>query len=268
MSEPATARAAVVAMRCRGGAAGGPDARGVEALTAALGRRVGVPARCIGSFTPTVGHHRADLAASRGCLLEAGGQVQDALGAGHRPLLVAADAAIALGTLPALARLRPDARVLWLSARGSLHTPATAPDGRLADMSLAGACGRWDAGLGGAVPGERVVLCGADDLAADERDAAAAAGITVIGATLETLVFLQNALDGAAVYLHLDRDALAHRADSPGLAEERLFDLLDAVADSCEVLGAEVVGVRAGQAAGDARASAERVAGLLSPLLS
>ena len=267
VSEPATVRASVVAMRCRAGAPEGPTARGVEQLSQSIGRLTGAPPRPIGSFAPVPSHYGEDLAASRGCLLEAGGQVEDAIGAGARPVLVAGDAAIGLATLPALCAQRADARVLWLSSRASFHTPQTSPDGALAGMALAGACGRWGTGFEGSIAGDRVVLCGADDLAAAEREPLAAAGVTVIGSTLETLVFLQNALDGGAAYVHLGLDVLGSAGDDGALSQEKLFDLLDAVADSCEVLGLEVIGMVAPDGDEAARGAADEVAALLAPLL-
>ncbi len=263
MSEAPTA---VVTMRCRAGADASPSALAVEQLADALGQAAGVQPRAIGAFAALAGDPLEDLAGARGCLLEAGGQLEDALRAGRRPLLVAADAAIALATLPTLTRLRPDARVLWLSSSSSFQTPQSAPDARLADMALAGACGRWDSGLDGAAPGERVVLCGVGLLSGAERASLAASGVTVIGTTLETLVYLQNALDGAAVYVHLDLDVLSSPGrDDEGFGAEKLFDLLDAVADSCEVLGAEVCGLPA--PAAEAVADRDELAGLLAPLL-
>src|SRR4051812_41014903 len=66
---------------------------------AALGERLG--ARVIGSLgEPRSAGHAADLADSRGCLLEAGGQVDDAFEAGKVPILVAGDCAISVATLP------------------------------------------------------------------------------------------------------------------------------------------------------------------------
>jgi arginase family enzyme len=114
-------------------------------------------------------------------------------------------------------------------------------------MSLAGACGLWDPGLGQPpVPADRVVLCGIRDLDPAEGEALERSSATVIGAAIETLVYLANALDGAPVYLHLDLDVLdptvmpaEHPADG-GLSAEKLYDLLDAVADACEVVGIEI----------------------------
>jgi arginase family enzyme len=196
---------------------------------------------------PRTSDYDADLAASRGCLLEAGGQVDDALAAGEVPALVAGQCPIALTTLPAVGRHRPDARILWLDAHGDFNTPETSPSAFLGGMALSGACGLWDAGLGqDAVPADRVVLCGVRDLDPAEAEALDRSSATVIGAAIETLVYLANALDGAPVYVHLDLDVLdptvmpAEYPADGGLPAEKLYDLLDAVADACEIVGIEI----------------------------
>jgi arginase family enzyme len=220
----------------------------VDALAAVIAERLATEPRLVGSpqEARTRGYDE-DLAESRGCLLEAGGQVDDALTAGEVPAVVAGQCAIALTTLPAVARNRPDARILWLDAHGDFNTPETSPSGFLGGMALAGACGRWDAGLGqDAVPADRVVLCGVRDLDPAESRALERSSVTVIGAAIETLVYLANALDGAPVYVHLDLDVLdptVMPAEFPadgGLPAEKLYDLLDAVADACEVVGIEI----------------------------
>jgi arginase len=239
----------VVGLRCRTTERMPGTLPGVDALAPLLAERAGTTARMIGSpHPPRDLDWREDLAESRGCLLEAGGQVDDALAAGTRPVLVAGQCAVALTTLPAVATRRPDVRVLWLDAHGDFNTPDTTPSGFLGGMCLAGACGRWDPGLGQqAFPPERLVLCGVRDLDVAEREALERSPATVIGAALETLVYLQNALDGAPTYVHLDLDVLdpavmpAQHPSDGGLAADKLYDLLDAVADSCEVVGFEVV---------------------------
>ncbi len=221
---------------------------GVDALAGLLAERLGTDARRVGAPSePRTSDYDEDLANSRGCLLEAGGQVDDALADGSAPVLVAGQCPVALTTLPAVARHRPDARILWLDAHGDFNTPATSPSAFLGGMSLAGACGLWDAGLGQpTVPADRVVLCGVRDLDPAEGEALERSTATVIGAAIETLVFLANALDGAPVFVHLDLDVLdpevmpaEHPADG-GLSAEKLYDLLDAVADACEVVGIEI----------------------------
>ena len=204
--------------------------------------------RFIGSAeAPRTAGWADDLREARGCLLEAGGQVDDALAAGAFPLLVAGDCGIALTTLAAVRRHRPDARVLWLDAHGDFNTPDTSESGFLGGMALAGAVGLWDAGLGAQpFPADHVVLAGVRDLDAQERELLESSDATVVGAGLDTLVAVQNALDRSPVYVHLDVDVLdpehmpAQFPVAGGLRPDKLYDLLEAVADECEIVGVEV----------------------------
>lgn len=236
--------------------------------TRALAQALSAETRMIGTEDePRTTDWSDDLRDARGCLLEAGGQIDDALEAGHFPLLVAGDCAIALTTLAAVRRHRPDARVLWLDAHGDFNTPATTQSGFLGGMALAGAVGLWDAGLGAEpFPADRVVMAGVRDLDALERETLERSPATVVGAGLDTLVAVQNAVDRAPVYVHLDVDVLDPEympAQFPvpgGLRPDKLYDLLEAVADECEVVGVEVT------AFVDADA-APTVASVLEPVL-
>lgn len=208
-----------------------------------------------------------DLRDCRGCLLEAGGQVDDALTAGAFPLLVAGNCSIALTTLASVRRHRPDARLLWLDAHGDYNTPDTTPSGFLGGMPLAGAVGEWDAGLDvQRFPADHVVLAGIRDLDPGERALLERSPATVVGAGLDTLVAVQNALDRAPVYVHLDVDVLDPEhmpAQFPvpgGLRPDKLYDLLEAVADECEIVGVEVTALTDADHAGT-------VASVLEPVL-
>jgi arginase len=200
-----------------------------------LAEALGLEARFVGTpEEPRRQHWSEALKDGRGCLLEAGGQVDDALAAGNFPLLISGDCSIALTTLAALHRHRPDARVLWLDTHADFNTPETTTSDFLGGMALAGACGLWDAGLAEPFPADRVVLAGVGDLDPPERDNLEGTGATVIGAGLDTLVAVQNALDGAPVYVHFDSDVLdSMRAD-------KLYDLLEAVADESEIVGVQL----------------------------
>jgi arginase family enzyme len=243
-------------------------------LAELVAERLETQARMVGQpQEPRAGDWRDDLRESHGCLLEAGGQVEDALGAGSTPMLFAGDCSICLTTLPTVARLRSDARFLWLDAHGDFNSPETTPSGFLGGMCLAGACGVWDAGMGETIPPERVVLAGIRDLDGGERDFLEGSGATVIGASLETLVYTQNALDRAPVYVHLDLDVMdpaAFPAQFPapgGLPPEKLYDLLEAVAGECEVVGVEVTAFEAPEDPAERQKLAETALHVLEPLL-
>jgi arginase len=238
----------LVALRCRTADrfAGAP--RGVEILAPLVGNALGVEPRFIGTAGDVrETRYEDDLRDARGCLLEAGGQVDDALAAGDTPVLLAADCSVSATTLPAAIRNRPDARILWLDAHGDYNTPGTSGSGYLGGMCLAAATGEWDAGLGDTVPPERVVLAGIRDLDPGERELLEQSAATVIGASpVETLVAAKNALDGVPVFVHLDLDVLDPEhfpAPVPapnGLHPDKLYDLADSVLEESELLGIEV----------------------------
>jgi arginase len=251
--------------------------RGVTELETLVAKRLGREPRAIGSFSgPRESSWEDDLRDGRGCLLEAGGQIEDALTGNNVPVLLAAECSIGLTTLPAVHRHRPDAKILWLDAHGDFNTPATSPGGYLGGMALAGACGRWDAGL---VPDRadpaKVVLAGVRDLDPPEREALEGAPVTVIGASpVETLVAVSNALDRAPVYVHLDMDVVdpeqmpAQFPAPDGLMAEKLFDVLEAVAETSELVGLEVTAFESPDDAEERQAAAETVMHVLEPLLA
>ena len=126
-----------------------------------------------------------------------------------------AECPIALTTLPAVGRHRPDARILWLDAHGDFNTPDTTPE-RLSRRHVPGrrlrALGPGPRAAAG--PGERVVLCGVRDLDPAEREALERSAATVHRRRDRDARVPGNALDGAPVYLHLDLDVLDPTRDA------------------------------------------------------
>jgi arginase family enzyme len=95
----------------------------------------------------------------------------------------------------------------------------------------------------------------------------------VIGASLETLVYAQNALDRAPAYVHLDLDVLdpgSFPAQFPapgGLAPEKLYDLLEAVAGECELVGLEITALEAPEDELELELALSTAVHVLEPLL-
>jgi arginase family enzyme len=254
---------AVIGLLCRTSDRDARGARGAEALATELAARLGGEARMIGSpGEPRDSTWEEDLRDSRGCLLEAGGQLEDALTGGRYPVLTASDCSICMTTLPVLVRQRPDARVLWLDAHGDFNTPDTTPSGFLGGMCLAAACGVWDSGFGAGLDPAHVVMCGVRDVDPGERVLLDTRGVGLV----ENPSQLADVLDGRSVFVHLDLDVvdpsiLPAKFPAPGgMSDGGLRTLLAEVGEAVDLIGAEITGCLAPD-------RARRIATMVEPLL-
>jgi arginase len=256
---------AVVALLSRTSDRVANAASGAQALAATLAARAGAIPRLVGTpGTPHATPWEDDLRDARGPLLEAGGQLDDALQAGRFPVLLSSDCSICVATLPALVARVPDVRILWLDAHADFNTPQTSRSAFLGGMCLAGACGLWDTGFGGDVDPARVVMCGVRDVDAGERPLLDMRGVGRIDGRPSRVGGL---LAGERVFVHLDLDVL-DPSELPGAAFpvdggfslDGLSALLAEVAASADVVGAEITSFTAPQLA-------PRFAEAIAPLL-
>jgi arginase family enzyme len=242
----------VVGLLCRTSDRGREAAEGTRELAELLGARiVGSPGE------PRVGTWEEDLRDAHGCLLEAGGQVDDALADGRVPLLLAGECSVAVATLPVVIRHRPDTRVLWLDAHGDFNTPETSRSGYLGGMCLAGACGLWDTGFGAGLQPARVIMHGVRDLDGGERVALDRCGVHRVEDPAQ--------LEGFELFVHVDLDVLdplAFPASFPapgGLSPAGLHEFLARATEVAAVVGGEITSAAPGQG--------ELVADAIAPLL-
>ncbi len=243
----------VTALLCRTSDRGPQAAQGTRELAELIDARV------VGSpGAPRSSSWDDDLRDSRGCLLEAGGQVDDALDAGRAPILLAGECSISVATLPVVVRHHPDARVLWLDAHADFNTPATTASGYLGGMCLAGACGLWDSGFGAGLDPARVIMHGVRELDAGERVALDRCGVYRLEQPVQ--------LEGMTLFVHVDLDVLdpdVLPASFPvpgGMSAQALRDLLAAVVELATVVGAQITSPAPGH--GDVAAAA------IAPLLT
>jgi arginase len=256
---------AVSALLCRTSDRIASTSEGARELAVAVADRLGVEARMIGTpGDPANTRFEDDLRDARGCLLEAGGQVEDALAAGAFPVITSSDCSICVTSLPAVARQRPEAWVLWLDAHPDFNDPQTTQSGFLGGMCLAAACGAWDAGFDTArFDPARVVMCGIRDVDAGERVLVETHGVGLV----ERPSRLAELLAGRELFVHLDLDVLDPRV-MPGLhwpveggfSDGGLRTLLAEVAEAADIIGIEITDF-------PAPALARRVATMVEPLL-
>jgi len=225
----------VTALRCRTSDRTPGGSRGAEALALALDP----DAKLVGSFgEPRVANWHDDLRDSHGCLLEAGGQVEDMLASGSFPVLTSSDCSICMTTFQAVVRHAPDVHVLWLDAHGDFNTPETTPSGFLGGMCLAAACGRWDAdGWPGTLDPARLHLLGIRDLDPAEEEAVEASGVRA-DVPVDVPLFVHLDVDV------LDGELMPSEFPAPGgWSEERLTAQLAELAAGCRIVGLEVTAI-------------------------
>ena len=256
---------AVSALLCRTSDRIAATSEGARELALTVAQRMGVEARLIGTpGAPGDTRFDDDLRDAHGCLLEAGGQVEDALTAARFPVLTSSDCSICITTLPAVARLRPDAWVLWLDAHPDFNDPETTRSGFLGGMCLAAACGAWDAGFdGGWIDPARVVMCGIREVEAGERVLVETKGVGLV----ERPSRFAELLAGREVFIHLDLDVLdpgvmpgLHWPVEGGFSDGGLRTLLAEVAESADVIGLQVTDL-------PQPALARRMATIIEPVL-
>jgi arginase family enzyme len=243
----------IAALLCRTSERGADAAAGTQELAQRLGARI------IGSpGEPRAGDHRDDLRDARGCLLEAAGQIDDALDAGRIPILLAGECSVAVSTLPLVVSRRPGVRVLWLDAHPDFNTPDTSASGYLGGMCLAGACGLWDTGFGAGLDPARVIMFGVRDVDGPERVALDRTGVHRLGDPAQ--------LEGMELFVHLDLDVLDpefHPAGVPaplGLSPAALLEVLSYVAAEATLVGAQITAA----APGYSQVAADAIAPLLA----
>jgi arginase family enzyme len=129
-------------------------------------------------------------------------------------------------------------------------------------MTLAGACGIWETGLGAGFDPSRVILCGSRDLDPDEQELLNASQVQ-----RASPAEVARLTAGKPVYVHLDLDVLDPQVlpggtfPSPGgLDEDRLARLLTDVAVGADLIGCEITDLTAPELVG-------RIAELVAPLV-
>lgn len=172
-------------------------------------------------------------------------RIEQVMARDARPLSAISRCAVALATLPVIAKYRPDAVVIWFDSHGDLNTPATTSTGYLGGLALAGPAGLWDSGLGRGLGLANIILVGVRDLDPTEQALIDSGAVRAILVQPEMAAELQAAIAGRPVYLHLDCDVLqpgivpTDYLHNGGLDLAQLHALCAMMAQS-EVVGLEI----------------------------
>lgn len=218
MSVPATAVPAVALTHFAGRAGDHNDLAmvGSRELAAALGARLGVDPVVVGSPEPalSVGWEE-ELAAAMPTLRKMADRLDEVFGQGLLPVTASSRCAVALATLPVVARHRPDAVVVWFDAHADLNTPDNSSTGYLGGLAFSGPLGLWDSALGAGLATRNAVLVGARDIDAPEQELIDAETVALVEVGPSMADELRQVVGGRPVYVHIDCDAQAHDDPAP-----------------------------------------------------
>lgn len=178
-------------------------------LAACLAARLHTTPTVIGEPQPALAADWSrELDAARPALEEIADRYAAIYGSGRIPVTALGRCAVALATLPVVARHHPDAAVVWFDAHADLNTPAGSATGYLGGLAFAGPLGLWDSGLGAGLDPRNAILVGARDLDAPERRLIEDGAVTLVPVADDLADRLRTAIDGRPVYVHLDCDVL------------------------------------------------------------
>jgi arginase family enzyme len=163
--------------------------------------------------------------------------------------------------------------VVWFDAHADGNTPDRSATGYLGGMVLSGAAGLWDTGLGAGLSLAKVVLAGTRDIDQPERRLIEAGAPVLVAPGADFADRLARAVDGRAVYVHIDCDVL-----EPGLVPTEYcapggLDLTQlqhacAVLARREVVGLEIAEFEAVWAETGRSAECDALLAALSPLIT
>ncbi|PWC12398.1 arginase [Brenneria roseae subsp. americana] len=191
----------------------------------------------------------------------------------RKPLTASSRCASSLATLPVVARHHPDACVVWLDAHADLNTPRTSATGYLGGFSIAGPVGLWDSGLGSGLDLSAVILVGARDIDPPEQKLIDDGKLQWVPAGDGLVERLRCAINGRAVYIHLDCDVLnpgivPTEYEVPGgLSLDDLYHLCQVIAEN-DIVGAELAEFQISQTENATPVSPASLLDALSPMIN
>lgn len=217
-------------------------------LAAALAARYGVTSTVVGSPRPALSAPwDVELDAARDELAELRTRYRQLFAGGRSPVTALSRCAVALATLPVVARHRPDAVVVWFDAHADLNTPENTTTGYLGGLALSGPLGLWDSWLGAGLVSGNAVLAGVRDIDPPEADLIENTELTLVSPGPGFGDRLGKVVAGRPVYVHIDCDVM-----NPGIVPTdylvdgglSLTDLRDA---ATALAGSEIVGIEIGE---------------------
>lgn len=182
---------------------------GAKAIGDALARRSSAAPVVIGAPEPALNTGwREELDAALPALRQVQARFDEVLARGAVSIAAISRCAVALATLPIVAKHHPLACIVWLDSHADLNTPEVTTTGYLGGLALAAPAALWDSGLGSGLRLDQIVLVGQRDLDPFEQELIDRHGIPHIKPQGDLAAELRAAIADRPVYVHFDCDVL------------------------------------------------------------
>lgn len=221
---------------------------GSRELADALSDRLGVTPIVVGHPEPALSVGWAqEIAVATPTLRLMAERLDETFRAGSTPVIANSRCAVAIATLPVVARHRPDAVIVWFDGHADLNTPTNTTTDFLGGLAFSGPLGLWDSDFGAGVDPSNAILVGARDLDPAEQELIDAGTVALVKVGPSLPDDLRRAVAGRPVYVHVDCDVL-----EPGLVPTDYhvpdgLSLADLRAAFAVLAESEVVGLQVGE---------------------
>jgi arginase len=247
---------------------------GAKAIGDALARRTDVQPTVIGNPEPCLNvGWREELDAALPALKGIQARFDEVLSGGAISIAATSRCAVAIATLPVVAKYHPSACVVWFDSHADLNTPEVTTTGYLGGLALAAPVGLWDSGLGAGLGLDKIVLVGQRDLDPYEQDLIDRNRIPHIRPQGDFVSELRAAIAARPVYVHLDCDVLnpgivpTDYVHEGGLSLDDLRACCEVIAEH-EFVGIEIAEFQNAWEPGGTPVSPQPLLDALEPLLS
>jgi arginase family enzyme len=247
---------------------------GAMAIGKLIAERLGLTPEIIGAPSAVIGGGwREALEAAKPSLIALSDRLNHLFAENIKPFTASSRCAASLATLPVVARYYPDACIVWFDAHADLNTPATSVTGYLGGFSIAGPAGLWDSGLGSGVDLSAVILAGARDIDPPEQKLIDDGKLQWVPGGGGLAEGLRRAINGRAVYVHLDCDVLepgivpTEYGVPGGLSLDDLYHACQVIAEN-GIIGLEIAEFQISQIENGTPATPDALLDALGPLIN
>lgn len=246
---------------------------GAYLTSEALRKRYDLKPEYIGEkFPAEIDDWKSSLLQANETLKDISQSVSSSLVAGNRTIVIGNTCSASLASLPIVAKLHPDAVLLWFDAHGDFNIPSTTSSGYLGGMVLSAVCGLWQSGHGAGFNSAQIAVLGIRDVDTPEATLLQQSRVELFPPERCEPDRILDFINGRPIWIHVDWDVMepgyipADYAVPNGIIPSKLKSIFKALPGS-KILGFELAEFHAQGSKQSKQKSVELVLDTTAPLI-